>query len=250
MCEHINTQASSANELRTQLEELGEPPLRSFNARLVPTESDEALLGIRIPTLRQIAKDLWRHNRPLADAFLSDLPHRYLEENLLHMLLLNQLRDADEYATALEPFLPHITNWMVSDAAGPKLPTEELQRLEPYLRTWLADSHTYTSRVGGVLLMSNYLRDLFRPEHLQWVARIPSQDYYSHMLQGWYLATALVTQPDAIWPVLRDPEAAGVPLSVEARLKAIQKSIESRRISAGDKTELRALRAAIRGRHA
>ena len=142
MCEHINTQASSANELRTQLEELGEPPLRSFNARLVPTESDEALLGIRIPTLRQIAKDLWRHNRPLADAFLSDLPHRYLEENLLHMLLLNQLRDADEYATALEPFLPHITNWMVSDAAGPKLPTEELQRLEPYLRTWLADSHT------------------------------------------------------------------------------------------------------------
>lgn len=250
MGEHITIQASSVTELRAQLEELGEPSLRDFNARLVPTESADTLLGIRIPTLRQLAQELWRHNRPLADAFLADLPHRYLEENLLHMLLLNQLREADSYAAALEPFLPHITNWMVSDAAGPKFTIGELQRLEPHLHIWLADPHTYTSRVGGVLLMANYLRDLFRTEHVQWIARIPSQDYYSHMLQGWYLATALATQPDAIWPVLRDPETAGVPLSVEARLKAIQKSIESRRISADDKTELRALRASIRSGHA
>ena len=179
-------------------------------------------------------------------------PHHRLEEPTEPAGLSAEEHPSPDTSTPSQDCRPtthHLTN-PSHPAAGPKLPTEELQRLEPYLRTWLADSHTYTSRVGGVLLMSNYLRDLFRPEHLQWVARIPSQDYYSHMLQGWYLATALVTQPDAIWPVLRDPEAAGVPLSVEARLKAIQKSIESRRISAGDKTELRALRAAIRGRHA
>ncbi|WQD12912.1 MAG: hypothetical protein U1U88_001052 [Lawsonella clevelandensis] len=74
MGEHITIQASSVTELRAQLEELGEPSLRDFNARLVPTESADTLLGIRIPTLRQLAQELWRHNRPLADAFLADLP--------------------------------------------------------------------------------------------------------------------------------------------------------------------------------
>lgn len=241
-------QATTVGELRAELKRVGDPARRDFNAGLVPTEPADAFLGIRIPTLRQIAQHLWHHDRPLADAFLADLPHRYVEEDLLHMLLLNQLREADEYAAALECFLPYITNWMVSDAAGPKFTTEQLGRLEPYLQTWLADPHTYTSRVGGVLLMGNYLRDLFRPEHLQWIARIPSQDYYTHMLQGWYLATALATQPDTIWPVLRDPVAAGVPLTVEAQLKAIQKSIESRRISDDDKIELRALRATLRGK--
>ena len=74
MGEHITIQASSVTELRAQLEELGEPSLRDFNARLVPTESADTLLGIRKR----------RHYRQCQRTQPEGVAHRYPSQILLH----------------------------------------------------------------------------------------------------------------------------------------------------------------------
>ena len=84
-----------------------------FQARLVPGVAPDSIIGIRVPLLRAFAKDFARE----ADCsrFLSLLPHRYYDENMLHALLLSQLKDMDECVARVEEFLPYVDNWAVCD---------------------------------------------------------------------------------------------------------------------------------------
>ena len=54
------------------------------------------------------------------------------------------------------------------------------------------------------------------------------------MMIAWYLATALAKQYDAVFPLLQ----SGV-LSDWVQNKTIQKAVESRRLTAGQKAELK-----------
>ena len=52
---------------------------REFSCRLIPTVKKSKVIGIRIPVLRQYAKNLENYEN-----FLNELPHKYFEENNLH----------------------------------------------------------------------------------------------------------------------------------------------------------------------
>ena len=104
---------------------------RDFQAKLVPNIAPDTMLGVRTPQLRAIAKEV--HMSADRDAFLRDLPHRYYEENLIHMFVLSAERDFDACVRGVEAFLPYIDCWPVSDQATPKAFRKNRQRLLPYL---------------------------------------------------------------------------------------------------------------------
>lgn len=109
--------------------------------------------------------------------------------------------------------------------------------LREQIKTWMASDHTYTIRFGMEMLMSFFLDEQFQPEYLEWVAGVKSEEYYVNMMVAWYFATALAKQYDATLPYIQQCR-----LEPWTHNKAIQKAIESYRITDEQKAYLRSLK--------
>lgn len=206
-----------------------------FQQKLIPTLPREQFIGVRVPALRKLAKEL--RCSEVAAEFLSALPHWYYEENMLHALLLEELRDYDKLLECLEVFLPHVDNWAVCDTMAMKLLSTQPERMTALIQGWLASEHCYTVRFAIGLLMRYGLDERFTATYLQWVAKSCCEEYYVYMMVAWYFATALCKQYAAAVRYLED---ALLPRWVHN--KTIQKAMESYRITPEQKTYLRSLR--------
>jgi 3-methyladenine DNA glycosylase AlkD len=208
----------------------------AFHRPLLPNLAPESIIGVRTPALRLLAKEL--RGSAEAEAFLAALPHRYFEENQLHAFLVAQEKDYRRCIERLERFLPFVDNWATCDQLSPRVLGRHRAELLPEVRRWMASGHEYTCRFGIGMLMRYYLEDnTFSEEYLRWVAAIDREEYYVRMMQAWFFATALAKQWSAAEPYMHDGR-----LPDWVRRKAIQKALESFRISAAHKSHLRALR--------
>ena len=147
--------------VQTHLFELQDLKYRDFHAKLMPTVNKEKIIGVRTPALRVFAKKYGKTDE--AKEYLQILPHQYYEENNLHGLLIEQIKE--------------VYRWMGSD-------------------------HAYTIRFGISMLMRYYLEDAFQMEYPEKVAQIRSEEYYVNMMRAWYFATALAKQYDKILPFI------------------------------------------------
>lgn len=208
---------------------------RAFQTKLVPNIAPETIVGVRTPALRRIAKELFESAD--RDAFLSDLPHRYYEENLVHFFMTAMFREFDACISMTEAFLPYVDCWPVSDQATPKTFRKNHEKLLPYIRKWIASEHVYTARFGLRMLMNEFLDGDFKPEYLALAASKQGDDYYLKMMVAWFFATALAKQYDETVPYFETRR-----LDEWTHRKAIQKAIESYRVSDEHKAYLRNLR--------
>ena len=215
--------------------EVKDDKYRDFQAKLVPNISPDTIIGVRTPDMRKIAKEVF--NSDLKDGFLAELPHRYYEENLVHFFVVALIKDFDECIEAVEAFLPYIDCWPVSDQATPKSFKKQHERLLPYIRKWIASEHVYTARFGIRMLMNEYLGDDFREEYLSLVASKQGEDYYLRMMVAWYFATALAKRYDESVRYIEEKK-----LDEWVHKKAIQKALESYRVTEEHKVYLKSLR--------
>ena len=227
---------STAEEnIRRRLFAMQDTGYQAFQRRLMPTVPAEKVIGVRTPALRALARGL--AGSPEAEAFLGALPHAYYEEDNLHGFLLERVKDFDAALAGVEAFLPWIDNWATCDTTSPRVFARHTGRLLGPVRRWIGSGQTYTVRYGLGMLMRYYLDEAFRPEYLAWAGAVESGEYYVRMMQAWFFATALAKQPDTAWPWVAGPR-----LCPWVRAKAIQKALESRRITPEQKQALRALR--------
>ena len=110
-------------------------------------------------------------------------------------------------------------------------------KLLPYIDRWLMSDHPYTVRFGVLCLMNLYLNERFRPEYADKVAAVQSDAYYVNMMRAWYFATALAKQYDAVLPYIEENR-----LDPWTHNKAIQKAIESFRVTDEHKAHLKTLK--------
>lgn len=228
-------QEEMIRDVRKRLFEMQDTGYRDFHARLVPTVEKEKIIGIRTPILRKFAKEFGKTER--SEMFLKVLPHQYYEENNLHGLLIEQIRDYDKCLKELERFLPYIDNWATCDMLAVKVVKKHLDTFIDEIYRWMESDYTYTIRFGVNMLMRYYLEDAFRMEYPEKVAQIRSEEYYVNMMRAWYFATALAKQYDKILPFIEKQK-----LDVWTHNKTIQKAIESYRITPEQKEYLRGLK--------
>ena len=227
--------SNAIDRIRERLFEMQDEGYRAFHSRLIPTVDPALVIGVRTPALRKYAKELAK--TPDAQEFLKCLPHRYYEENNLHGFLIEQLRDYDQTIAALAVFLPFVDNWATCDLMRPRTFQKHLPELISQIPVWMSSGQTYTVRFGIEMLMTFYLDAAFRPEYLDWVAELRSDEYYVNMMIAWYFATALAKQYNAALPILEEGR-----LAPWTHHKAIQKAIESDRIKPEQKEYLRRLK--------
>lgn len=220
-----------------ELFKLRDEEYRVFNQKLVPNISMEKMIGVRIPAIRNLAKILYKKDRQACNRFMAELPHKYFEENNLHACIIEQVEDLDEVLNRTEAFLPYIDNWATCDIFSPKIFKKHPDRVMTFIKKCLNSKACYTVRFGIGLLLSDFLDKEFKTEHLELVAAQRSEEYYANMMIAWYFSTALAKQWEACICILEENR-----LDSWTHNKAIQKAIESRRISDERKTYLRTLK--------
>ena len=224
---------------------------RDFHASLLPNIDKKSIIGVRVPTMRKIAKEFASSATPVElGKFLDKLPHKYFEENQVHLFVVERIKDFDECLARIEQFLPYIDNWAVCDGKSPKALLKDEARFYTKICEWLKSTKTYTVRFGVNMLMAFFLDSRFDKSQLKFVAAIdeklfddagraecPTDRYYVQMVIAWYMATALAKQWDATFPYIK-----GRKLSPWIHNKTIQKACESYRITDAQKKILRGLK--------
>ncbi|MBR5637422.1 MAG: DNA alkylation repair protein [Pseudobutyrivibrio sp.] len=222
-------------DIKEELLKLQDIEYRDFQSKLIPTVGVEYFIGVRTPDLRKLAKTLAK--RDDIDEFLSQVPHDYFDENQLHAFILSEMKDYENCVEKLQRFLPYVNNWATCDQMSPKVFKKHKQELLPLIDKWLASGETYSIRFGIKMLMEHFLDDDFDLSYPEKVAAVRSEEYYVNMMIAWYFATALAKQYDAIIPFIENKK-----LDQWCHNKAIQKSIESNRITPEQKEYLRSLK--------
>lgn len=228
-------QEEMIQDVQKKLFEIQDMEYRDFHAKLVPTMEKDKFIGIRMPMLRKFAKEFGKTEE--SEMFLKIFPHQYYEENNLHGLLIEQIRDYDKCMEELERFLPFIDNWATCDMLTLKIVKKHKDVFIREVYRWMESDKPYTIRFGISMLMRHYLDEDFKMEYPEKVAAICSEEYYVNMMRAWYFATALAKQYEQILPFLEEKR-----MDIWTHNKTIQKAIESYQITPEQKSYLRTLR--------
>lgn len=221
--------------IQKRLLELSDEKNADFSAKLTPGIDREKFLGVRIPASRKLAKEIIKENEH--KDFLNSLPHKYYDENILHSILISEIKDYDECIKYVDEFLPYVDNWAVCDTMSPKAFKNKHERLMNDILRWVDSDQTYTIRFGLKILMAHFLDNDFKNEYLKIPAKIKSDEYYINMMIAWFYATALAKQWDNTIVFIEN----GV-LDKWVHNKAIQKARESYRITAEQKEYLKSMK--------
>ena len=222
-------------DIRKELFALQDEKYQAFQVKLFPTLNPESIIGVRTPDLRSYAKKLLKQEE-IAE-FLSDLPHRYFDENQLHAFIISEMKDYERCIGEVKSFLPYVDNWATCDQMSPKVFKKHLPELLVCIKEWIRSDETYTIRFGVGMLLEHYLDDAFSLEYPEMVAGLRSSEYYVNMMIAWYFSTALAKQYEVILPFIENRR-----LDTWTHNKAIQKALESYRITPEQKEYLKGLK--------
>lgn len=222
-------------EITNELFKMQDEKYRDFNSKLIPTVDKESMIGVRTPELRKYAKQLVK--REDVGEFLHSVPHKYFDENQLHAFILAEIKDFGVCLEEVKNFLPYIDNWATCDQLSPKVFKKYRKELLLHIKEWINSDKTYTVRFGIGMLMEHFLDEEFDFTYPEMVAEIRSEEYYINMMTAWYFATALAKQYEKVLPFIENKK-----LDTWTHNKAIQKAVESYRITDEQKTYLKGLK--------
>lgn len=221
--------------IKNELFKLQDKKYGEFQVKLIPNIDSKTIIGIRTPELRKLANKLVKDNN--YSNFLTQLPHKYFEENQLHAFIISNIKDYDECINYLNEFLPYVDNWATCDQMSPRIFKKNHDKLLKEINIWIKSKETYTIRFGIGMLMQHFLDDDFKSSYLKNVSNIHSKEYYVNMMIAWFFATALAKQYQDTIPYLIDQK-----LDKWTHNKTIQKAIESYRITNEQKEYLKTLK--------
>ena len=209
---------------------------RDFTAKLIPNIFKDNIIGVRLPHIRSLAKELVKSGE--YTDFIKVLPHAYFEEYHLHSFIVSAINDFDDCISEIEKLLPYIDNWSVCDSLRPKCFSKNKDKALVFVNKCLKSEETYTKRFAIEMLMVHFLDDDFSVDYLELVSKVEGEDYYLKMMIAWYFATAIAKQFDATLPYIENHLIK----DNWTHNKAIQKATESYRVSDDKKAYLKCLK--------
>ena len=222
-------------KIQNKLFEYQDLGYREFNSKLIPNIDKKTMIGVRIPDIRKIEKSLSVEEK---EQFLMDLPHKYFEENMLHGIIISNMKEYDKVIINLEKFLPYVDNWAVCDSISPKIFKKNREKAIVNVLSWIKSNHTYVCRFGIGMIMQLYLEnEYFKKSYLDKIAEIKIEDYYINMMRAWTFQVAIVKQ----WKEAIVYIEKGL-LDEFTHNKTISKSCDSYKIEKEKKEYLKTLR--------
>lgn len=236
-----------------KLKKLKDEKYAAFQVKLIPTVDEKTIIGVRTPELKKFAKEMIMSKD--SEKFLDELPHKYFDENQLHAFILSEIKDYDICIKRVNDFLPYIDNWATCDQLSPKSFKKCKNELLKNIDKWIKSKNAWIVRFAIGMLMQYFLDADFDKKYLEKVASVKfksngkkmrdikisvesdPEKYYVEMMRAWYFATALAKQYKDTLSYFKTKK-----LEPWTHNKAIQKAIESYRVTNAHKNELRKLK--------
>ena len=221
---------------------LAEPAYRDFHVKLVPELDASQMLGIRMPALRKLGRELAKG--PDAAIILADrTPDTYYEETVIRGVVTACAKlDLAARLEQIAAFVPYIGNWAVCDTfvSGLKFRDADLPSVRAFLEPYVTSSEEFPARFGAVMLLRFFVRPDALDDTLRTLTALPATGYNARMAVAWALAECLVKFPEPTFSHLETH-----PLDLWTYRKTLQKALESRRLPEALRTTLRQKRAAL-----
>lgn len=230
--------------IREQLLGLAEEDYKKFSENLLP--GVEGVLGIRMPVLRQIAKEITRGNwREYLDEAAQEITVDSLhEEIMLQGLVLGYAKmEREERVIYLDDFVPKIQNWAVCDSCtmGFKFMQKEPEFWHSYIIKYLESDEEFKLRFLLISLLAHFIDEKHIAEILDICNNIRNDGYYVKMGVAWLVSVCYVKFPEETERFLKMNH-----MDDFTHNKSIQKIRESYRVSREDKDRLTLLKRKVK----
>src|SRR5690554_129953 len=218
-------------KIRSLLEQNIDLEYQSFSSGLLPGVDD--ILGVRIPILRSLAKDIVKNNQYLE--FKKSMDHPVFEEKMLLGLSLSYMPWESSLLKEIQDFVPYIDNWSICDSfcVGLKQVRQNQKIVWSFLESYFKSTQEYEVRFAVVLSLFHFLNDEYLEKCLQKWSSIQHHTYYTQMAVAWGLTSAYTHSKEMLREYLLKQK---FPLIISNM--ALQKIRDSKKIP---KSESRAL---------
>jgi len=224
-------------KIKQHLTKLTDPKYKQFHTNLCP--GTENILGIRVPILRKYAQELFKEQD--WKQTIKEIENEYYEEIMLQGMLIGQAKNADinTILKYVEKYVPKIDNWAICDTfcAGLKITKKYKKEMWQFIQKYLKSKQEFEIRFAIVMILDYYIDEEYLQKAFEIFNKIKHEGYYVRMAVAWAISICLIKYSDETVKYLKNSKIDNWTYN-----KAIQKAIESYRISDDQKQDLRKLK--------
>lgn len=227
-------------EIRKQLIENSEAKVAEFNNKLNPNNKQE-ILGIRIPILRKIAKEVVKQDWKLYLKQAQEEKEIYMEETLLQGLIIGYCKiHLDEKLELIKRFVPKINNWLINDTFCPtiKIKNQDLEKIWEFILPYLKSEKEFEVRFAIIMMLDNFIIDDYVDKVISKLDEVDNEGYYAKMAIAWTMAEIGIKYNEKAIVYLKGNHN----LDKFTYNKTLQKMRESFRVSQEQKEELQKMK--------
>lgn len=210
---------------------------KDFTSSLIP--GARPIVGVRIPVLREIAKEIVKGDW---ESFLREASEDTYEEVQMKGFVIGYARaDIETLFPYIVEHIEKINDWSLCDGfcSNLKIVKKHREQFLEFLLPYTKMDDEFKQRVVAVMLMNYYLEDDYIDQTLEILDGLKNENYYCKMAVAWAIATAWAKQRDKTYSYMQEGKNT---LEDWTYNKAIQKMLESYRISREDKDLLRKMK--------
>lgn len=224
--------------IKKELKGLVDEEYRKFHSNLCPGVNN--ILGIRVPLLRNYAKQL--NKKYSIKELLHNIDDEYYEEIMLKGMIigLNKELEWEELEKYIKEFVPKIDNWAICDtfAAGLKITNKYKTQMWKLINEYLNSKEEFEVRFAIVMILDYYIESSYLEKNFKIFNNIKLDKYYVKMAVAWAISICLIKFYDETVKYLKN----NLELDNWTYNKTIQKAIESYRITEEQKENLRKMK--------
>lgn len=210
-------------EFINYLKRIREVEYKKFSEKITFTKYE--ILGIRLPKLRVIAKEIAKGNYK---SYLEISNNIYYEEVMIKLLVISNIKDLNECINYFDNTIDLIDNWALCDTFcnSLKIVNKNKSYFLSKIKDLIKSNKTYYVRVGLILLLCYYVEEEYLDVIINLLDTIISDEYYVNMAEAWLVCEIFIKYENIGLNYLRNNK-----LNKFTNNKSISKIRDSYRVS-------------------
>ena len=220
------------NEFIKYLYSLQDLKYKEFHSSLVLNSKYE-MIGIRLPVMRDIAKNIAKGN---IEEFLEFAKDKYYEEIMIQGLVISKIKDEKTFYKYFKKHINKIDNWALCDSF-----CSSIKIVEKYEDKYLKESinlalkqDEFLSRVGLVMILGHFINEKNLKIIFDTLNKIKSDKFYINMAEAWLVCEIYTKFPKETEEFLKNNK-----LNKFTQNKAISKIHDSYRVTSEEKKKIK-----------
>ena len=209
----------------------------NFNQKLITTKYE--MIGIRIPLLRKISKEIGKGNY---QEFLKYSFHKYYEEIMIKGLVIAQEKNIEVLKKNIMKYLDYIDNWAICDTFcnSLKIIKEKREEFWDFLSNLINSKEEFKMRFAIVIFLNYYLDDKYIFKIFTLLPKIKTNLYYVNMGIAWLLCECYTFYPKETYAFFQNNKLN--PFIIKMTVNKIN---DSYRIANKEKKQINALKSKL-----